>query len=298
MAKSPLNGLIIRTAIVRRRGVGFIYACDPEKEKQDVPHAITFRLLDEKFSRGECNYNASSLCVIQSPVPGLVNIAENGYYSVNTASGIVSGDIFERSSPPSSVLRMNGFRSVSAIGARAYAVGYGTLVYRMDELTKWTRIDEGLPSGLNLQAAHGTKEDDFHVVGLRGACWHFNGARWTKIELPTNRNLTAVVHVPNGNVYIAGHGGLLIRGSSDAWRVIDQTATDDNIWDLEWFKDRLYASTLHNVFSLIGDELEAVDFGLNRPDTCYQLSASEGIMWSNGEHDIIAFDGVQWTRVV
>ena len=102
----------------------------------------------------------------------------------------------------------------------------------------------------------------------------------------------------DGKVYIGGHDGTLIRGRDEEWELVEHEITEDDIWDIEWFKEKLYVSTLHNVYQLDGDKLVPVDFGKDKPKTCYQLSAAEGVMWSNGEHDIMSFDGKKWTRIV
>src|SRR5213592_3876104 len=123
MKKSPLKGLLIRTAVVRRLDLGFIYACDPKREDIDDPHTITFKWKAGVVSQGDCNYNAHTACFIEYPELGLVDASEPGYYSVETQNGVTSGDILENSQPPPKKRRrLGGFRSVSEIGGKAYAV--------------------------------------------------------------------------------------------------------------------------------------------------------------------------------
>lgn len=110
--------------------------------------------------------------------------------------------------------------------------------------------------------------------------------------------LTSIKCAPNGIAYIAGHRGVLLQGRNDMWSVVDQTETSDDIWDLEWFIDALYVSTMSNVYRLKQSQLEPVDFGDDRPKSCYQLSAGKDVMWSNGEFDLMSFDGIEWTRIV
>ncbi|AGC47021.1 hypothetical protein MYSTI_05745 [Myxococcus stipitatus DSM 14675] len=298
MAQSSLKGLLIRTAVVRLPGLGYIYAADPKKEKRGVPHTVTFRFKDGVLTRGDANYDAHSLALIAKPELGLVSIAGNGYYSVITAQGSKSGDIFSDSTPAPPTPRISGIRSVSSVEGEAYALGLRGIVYRLTGLKSWARIDEGLPDTFNGQALDGFSAGDLYAVGREGALWQLEGAQWTRREPPTSATLTAVKCAGNGQVYVAGHGGVLLEGRGDSWRAIPHGGTEDNIWDLEWFQDRLYVSTLSHVYRLEGERLEAVNFGADPPKSCYQLSASEGVMWSNGEKDILSFDGTQWTRVV
>jgi hypothetical protein len=296
--KSPLAGLIMRTAVVIRPRYGFIYACDPKKEKKEIPHVIIFAWDDGRFERGDGNYDAHSACAVTAPGPGIVNVSEAGYFNVNSRSGSFTGDIFEKSEPQPEKRRSRGIRSVSEIAGKAYAVGIRGMVYRLDDLAQWSRIDMGLPSSFDAQAIHGTGESNVFSVGTAGQLWHFDGKKWTQKELPTNRNLAAVKCADDGTVFIAGHGGILLRGSGDVWEVIEQEGTDDDIWDLEFFQGKLYVSTLAGLFVLKGDTLGAVTFGRDTPRSTYQLSAAEGVMWSNGEFDVMSFDGKIWSRVV
>ena len=295
--KSPLNSLVIRTAIVREPDVGYIFSCSPQKE-EDIPHTITFRWNAGVFNQGDRNYNAHTACVIKRPELGLVDVSEQGYYSVITPKGMTSGDILESSQPPPNKRRLGGFRSVSEIGGKAYAVGLRGMVYRLDEIKEWTRIDDGLPDNFDIQAINGFAASDIYAVGRNGDFWQYNGKEWTKRDLPTNINLTAVKCAGDGKGYIAGHEGLLIRGRRDNWEVIDHEETNNDIWDLDWFLGQLYVSTLYAVYQLKGDDLEPVNFGNDPPESCYQLSTAEGVMWSNGEYDIMSFDGNTWTRIV
>lgn len=298
MKESPLSGLVIRTAVVRRPDVGYIYAADPKKERDEVPHAITFRWSGGTFKQGATNYDAHSICLISKPDVGLVDIAGAGYYSVVTGKGNTSGDIIDNSRPAAKQKRIGGFRSVEEIDGQAYAIGLRGMVYRLDQPKLWARIDEGLPNTFNGQAIHGFDGADLYAAGRDGQLWQFDGKKWTARELPTNANLTAVRCAGDGNVYVAGHGGMLLRGREDAWEAIRHEETNDDIWDLEWFDRRLYVSTMHAVYRLNNNAFEKVDFGADPPKSCYQLSAAHGVMWSNGEFDIMSFDGQKWTRVV
>lgn len=298
MKDTPLAGLIIRTAVVRSADVGYIYAADKKKEQKDIPHAITFKWTAGKFTRGEANYDASSACIAQHPDVALVNISGAGYYSVISANGNTCGEIFDNSRPPSKERRLGGFRSVNEIAGKAYAIGLRGMVYRLDQVKQWTRIDEGLPKTFDGQAMHGFDANDLYAVGRDGQLWQYDGKQWLQRELPTNVNLTAVKCAGDGKVYIAGHGGLLLRGRNDRWQDIAQQETQDDIWDLEWFEDELYVSTMHALYRLNKNALDKVAFGADTPKSFYQLSAAKGVMWSNGEFDLFSCDGKTWTRIV
>lgn len=298
MRNNPLSGLVIRSAVVRQPDLGFILAGDPKKEAQEIPHTIAFRWNSGTFNRGEAKFSAHSCCIIENPEYGVVKIAGPGFYSVETRSGVTAGNIFDDSQPDPKEPRYGDIRSVSEIGGKAYAVGSEGMVYRLDQLTKWIRIDEELSRSFDIEAIHGFDAFDMYAVGFLGELWHFNGQNWTKRELPTNVNLTAVKCAGDGAVYIAGHDGILIRGREHTWAIIDHEEMTDDVWDLEWFEGELYVSTMSCVYRLKEEELELVDFGDDPPKTCYHLSAAKGVIWSIGEYDIMSFDGQTWRRIV
>jgi hypothetical protein len=298
MSQSFLKGLVIRTAAVRVADVGYIYACDLEKEKAEIAHTLIFRWTPKGIQKGDRNYNAHSVCVIEDPELGYVDLSGQGYYSVNVRSGVTSGDILEKSEPRPAKRRLGGFRSIAAIDNKAYAVGLRGMVYRLDEIAKWRRIDEGLPDTFEGQAIHGFGHSDLYAVGRDGQLWQFDGTQWLHRDLPTNTNLTAVKCAGDDKVYVAGHGGMLIRGRDSQWEVIAEEAIEEDIWDLEWFEERLYISTMQTVYQLNKNGPERVDFGVDIPKSCYQLSAAKDVMWSNGEFDIMSFNGKKWSRVV
>lgn len=298
MSDTPLKGLVIRAAVARKPGLGFIYAADPEKEADEVPHAITFKYRNGSFTRGEANYDAHSLTAITKPDPGLIDVSGAGYYAANMASGMTLGDIFDQSAPPPPKPRTTGIRSVATVAGQAYAIGLRGMVYRFDGPKRWTRIDDGLPESFEGQAIHGFSDSEIYAVGRDGAMWQFDGHNWLQRDLPTSVTLTCVHCAGDGNVYLGGHRGTLLRGRGDSWAIIDHGETEDNIWDVEWFIDRLYVSTMAHLYHLDGSTLAEVDFGADRPKTCYQLSVGEGVMWSVGEFDIMVFDGTRWARIV
>lgn len=295
--KMPWQGLVIRTAAVRLPDAAYVFAFDLDKEKEDIPHAFVFRWTPSTVQKGDRNYNAQSVCLIQNPEPGYVDISEQGYYSITSRRGMVSGDIVDDSEPRAAKRRLGGFRSVTEIAGRAYAVGLRGMVYRLDTIKKWARLDEGLPDTFNIQAIHGFSDVDVYAVGRGGGMWSFDGNSWIRRDLPTNVNLTTVKCADDDVVYAAGYKGMLIRGRGDSWQIVEQDVIDDDIWDIEWFSNCLFLSTLQGVYRLDGNRLVEVDFGNDRPKSCGQLSVGPGVMWSIGAYDIMSFDGQKWTRI-
>lgn len=298
MTKRPFKDLILRTAVVNSPRCGFIYACDPKLERRGKPHAFVFLWNEGKVERGDCNYDAHSACLIDHPEDGTVDISEVGYYTADIEDDRVTQDLFENSTPRSKERRARGLRAVREIGGVAHAIGIRGMVYRLDALDRWTRIDDGLPRSFEGQAIHGFGRSELVAVGLEGSVWRFDGKAWRRQDVPTTRNLTAVACAAKGTVYVGGQSGTLLRGQRGRWALIEHGDMAEDIWDLEWFKGKLYVSTLDGLFVLDGDHLRPVVYGKHSPKSTYQLSACKDVMWSNGETDLMEFDGAAWARIV
>lgn len=290
--------LQIRTGVVRQSTLGVLLAADPKKEEREELHTHFFKWKTGTFSAGTFNFSAHAACEIREPRPAIVMVASQGEFCVSSSGGIEYGNIFIKSQPGSNDERFGSFRSVANVAGRAHAVGLRGMVYRLDEWVRWTRIDEGLPRIFDIEAIHGFEDAELYAVGQRGLMWERTPKKWERRETPTNVHLNAVICAADGTVYVGGCKGVLLRGRHDAWTVIEHEAFTNDIWDLEWFEDKLYVSTQAGVYRLNKEQLERVDFGEDAPQSTHWLSAAEGVLWSIGQRDVMSFDGRRWTRVV
>jgi hypothetical protein len=197
--------------------------------------------------------------------------------------------------------------SASSIGEKIYAVGMGRQVYRRDGRDQWTAIDEQIrpakgdttPYGFDTIA--GFSETDIYAAGRYGEVFHFDGKTWTRLPVPTDQIIVHACCAGDGNVYLCGRTGLLLKGRGEQWKIINHGKRDD-LWNLCWFNDRLYVATMKDVFWLSeeadGDYLNNVEWtNDDKPSTCLRLSAADGVMWSIGAKDVLSFDGTTWTRI-
>lgn len=293
---SPLAGLLVRAAVVRDPALGFVLACDPKLAAADVDHTISFRWKSGVFNAGRAKYSAIALCIVERPEYGVVKVSASGVYSVETRAGIAVSNLFRDASPARSSPRFGDLRSVVAIDGRAYAVGFEGMVFRLDGPNRWARIDEGLPESFDIEALDGFTDDELYAVGFGGQAWARVNQVWEPLDVGVNTVLTSVHCSEHGDVHAAGHRGVLIRGRGAMWEVLPQDMKKD-IWGLAWFGGQLYVSTLSGLYRLVDDLLEPVDFGADPPKTTYRLSAANGVLWSIGAKDLMAFDGVRWSRI-
>ena len=294
MKKQQLSDLNIRTGAVRNSDIGYILACDPEMDENEVLHTNVFRWESGNFEEGFSNFSAHTCCVISVPNPAFIQLAGFGEYGISTAKGNFAGNIFDGQPEQA---KQGVFQIVTEIGGIAHAAGLGGIVYRLDEFVKWVSMDKGLPGSLNIWAIDGFDAGDIYAVGDAGALWHFDGRKWFDCDPPTNVNFNAVKCAGDGNVYIAGNDGHLLCGGANTWNFLAEDDTHETFWDIEWFEGELYLSTMSFVYRLKNGGLDLVDFGDDTPGTCYHLSTAKDVMWSIGAKDVMKFDGKTWTRI-
>ena len=297
MRKNSLNGLVIRGAALRTANAAYLYTADPEKEANEIPHAVSIKYVDGSITKFDVNFDAHALTFISKPEPGIIVISGAGYYSSVLMSGTRSANIFDESSPKPPTPRMSGLRSISTIAGQAYAVGLRGMVYRFEKIKKWERLDDGLPETFDIQAIHGLSDKDIYAVGRNGQIYHFNGNEWTICPVVTSHNLTSIFVAADGTAYVVGHGGVILKGRSDQWQLIDSGEITENFWSVHEFKGDIYVSSMQNLFKL-QDGLIPVDFGGDNPSSCYQLTSCDEVLWSVGEFDVMSFDGKEWKRII
>jgi len=288
------------TGAVRRRDVGYLVLSEDKLRRKKIPHSgFVVWQAGKWFDCGEGDWNTTSAIVIRRPKEQLVVLGEFGAMMF-----VGSGDQHQEiiAAPDSSVEDRGPLRCVRLIGERLYVVGMDRQVYRRDGLNKWSAIDEGArPTGksddvVGFETVDGFSEKEIYAAGWEGEIWFYNASKWRQLHSPTNLILTSLC-CGGELAYACGQTGLVLEGRKDKWRVIEQDVTEDDIWGLAWYNGALYLSTMSAVYRLQKGKFELVEMGEDEPKTCYHLSAADGILWSIGSKDVMAFDGKKWTRI-
>ncbi|QDH69209.1 WD40/YVTN/BNR-like repeat-containing protein [Marilutibacter alkalisoli] len=289
------------TGAVRFHDLTYVAMSGDELDREKISHAY-FSEWDAGTWRdlGKTSWPIAGMAIARKPMQQMCAV---GLYGQVKLAG--SGDLHEEQigTSPDAIRARGPLRGVRTIGEHVYAVGMNRQVWRRDDAHQWRSIDEGARPAtdshavVGFEAVDGFSETDIYAVGWDGEIWHYDGSAWQQKPSPTNIVLTRVLCADDGTVYASGRKGLLLGGRGDSWEVIDHASMIDDIWDLAWYQDKLYLSTMYGLFTLDQDKLLAVDFGEDLPDSCYRLSASDGVLWSIGSKDIMAFDGDSWARI-
>jgi hypothetical protein len=191
------------------------------------------------------------------------------------------------------------------IGDHLYVVGMERQVYKRDSSGDWTRADKGTLSPVDskgkagFNSIHGLDESTLLAVGQGGEIWRCVNDEWKKEDSPTDNDLRCVRILGPNLAYATGDNGTLLRWDGARWHAIDQNATENGMWGIQAFNDKLYIATDDGLFVLGSDD------GLSKVFTipgvvpaCKHLHANDGALWSFApKHVAWTEDGVTWHNV-
>jgi len=260
--------------------------------KDEIEHARFIGFDRGNFGHnGDRNWRGIALCVAKLPSERMVAIGEDGQVFT-----YVGGKHTDETIQPQPVC----LRNIGVVDGYAIACGMKRQVYRRSAENSWTAMHapapkEGQNAGFEAIAGYSIKET--YAVGWNGEIWEWDGGQWLNRTSPTNLILTGLACAGDGNVYICGQHGTLIRGRHDLWDIIDLEKFVEDLWDTHWFNDTLYLATMTGLYTFTSAGIRPVDFGSDAPATCYRLTSAENVLWSVGTDDVFCFDGKQWTRI-
>ena len=193
------------------------------------------------------------------------------------------------------------FFCLREVDGRLYACGTQNQLLRQ-EPGGWVEQDQGLYAPLQAQvdrtlfALDGFAHDDLYAVGMQGAIWHWDGNAWHALGSPTNVTLHSLLCAPDGEVYIGGAGGVLLRGRRDrGWSDIgDESLCRHTIESLAWFRDRLYAAGQTALLCWDGTDLRKVVTPAYEDAGFLSLDACAEALWSVGNDYLLSYDGQRW----
>lgn len=300
--KKITDGASLRTGCLRNRELSYLVtsvdSVDPE-----VPHTNFYTWEMEGADKGiggdTWNWVAISCCLSHKPKEQCITLGDDGHVNL-----VGSGeDLYEQI--PDLDDRSGDLREVRAIDGIPYVVGSNRQCFRRPKAGMWERFDQGLPPGgmdlPGLESIHGFNADELYAVGWNGEIWERSKRtkdRWKLAAQPTNLAFLRVLCAGDGHVYAAGQAGVIFRGRGSTWELIEHGDTEEDLYDLEWFADKLWVSTQYGLYVLEYGHLVAVDFDGEPPSTCNHLSTADGLLWSIGAKDVMQFDGKEWTRIL
>lgn len=284
---------------VRYKDLVYICVCDDKLLEEKAFHS-SYTAYDqgEWLDAGDRYWHTVSMSVVKHPKEQMIAVGEYGQ-AWFCGSDDQHEEIIQEGKLTAK--ERGSLRVACSIEGRAYAAGMERQVWRRDGVNKWVAIDEtmrpkpGLKSIVGFEGIDGFSAKDIYVGGWSGEIWHWDGKKWKSVDSPTNAILHNLV-CGDEHVYAVGRLGLVVRGRGSRWKVLEQEVSED-LRGLAWYRGKLYAASLTQLYVLEGDQFVPVDFEDDRPHTCGHLSAADGVLWSIGSKDLFQFDGKEWTRI-
>lgn len=195
---------------------------------------------------------------------------------------------------------LSGIVKLATIGDLVWACGMGRLVLRRELDGTWTNVSAPDPNleegviGFNGIAGIG---DDVTAVGWAGEIWMRATDRWEAQESGTNTNLNAVSVAADGQVVAVGDNGTVVVGRRNQWSVLDINI-DFNFQGVCHFGDEVFVCSDFDLYRLEkGRLLKETRFkNGDEPDSCLNLIAGKGSVFSQGERQVFRYVEGTWTR--
>lgn len=260
--------------------------------EEGTAHASVIGIYEGNWVDGaNVDWDSTAIANAKYPSARIVLIGEDGDVCTY-AAGKPTKEVIE---PEPKMIR-----NAATIDGYVVACGMRRQVYKRVDEDRWLDISAPFSEAsdeVGFEAIAGFSSDEIYAVGWNGEIWEYDGSAWADRGSLTNITLTSVCCAEDGRVYVAGQQGTLLTGRHNKWEVIEwDEETDDDLWGLCWFDDKLYVATMKNLFTLDGNLLVAVDFGDVKVSSCYSLSTAEGVLWSVGNEDVLSFDGSDWQK--
>lgn len=255
----------------------------------DIPHSSIIAMDGGKWADAfNTNWNATAIAIARQPTEKMILIGEDG--QVCSYAGGVRTD-------EKKLAGVGMIRSATTIGGCVYACGMKRQVYKRIGESEWTELSAPCSKGerVGFEAIAGYSETEIYAAGWNGELWMFDGSRWRETRIRTHSTLTSICCAADGQVYVAGQGGVLWAGRHDRWQAIEvENGSGSDVWGLCHFDGRLLLSTSNQLYALKDRQLEAIDLGELEASTFFDLTEAEGVLWSVGSHDLLAYDGTEW----
>lgn len=291
MGQSISNFCVFIDGAARFKDLIYLIAKDRGLAEQHIEHSRFIAFDRSEFCHmGDRNWSAVAVSVAKQPSEKMIAVGEDG--DVFTYVGGTSTDEIIDPRPVC-------LRSVNVVDGFAIACGMKREVYLRTNENTWIAMHAPTPAqneSAGFEAICGFSMNEIYATGWNGEIWQWSGSIWLQHANLTNLILTGMC-CDNEDVCICGQEGTLIRGRKDHWELIDMPSVTEDFWDICWFDGKLYLATMTMLYMFDGKNIELVDFGTDRPSTCYRLSVAEDVLWSTGSDDVFCFDGEIWTRV-
>ncbi len=224
------------------------------------------------------------------------------------------GQEWEKDVEPPSDFNQMMFSRARVIAGKLYGASVYRMMYRRDGINQWTRLSNGLPSIETMYNENdnpgfydmdGFAENDIYAIGENADFWHWDGHIWTRIELPTDKDIDSICCGGDGVVYLNVGRNEIIFGRNNQWDKILHNQ-NDSFNNMCWFQDRIYMATgeTHTIQSTLF-ELKEGNFSKSRlnklkhkPYRCTFMDANSEVILMGTRREIAIFNGEHFKTIL
>lgn len=302
-----LKGFTFASCHVRTRAIlGFTAKTWPNNDPLEQRETAVFFYYPEKPDsrkwgvRGIGHATGVSGCATFKPEERWIFLTDDGQvYVVGKGD-----DDYESPISAKPVLYFSNVKSVR--NGHAIAVGPNRHVFVRRGPNHWIRLDAGLyPQGeaTNLEYAgfsdiDGFSEQDMYACGGHADLWHYDGNRWTQVDLPTNAVLESVCCGEDGFVYVTTNLREVLRGRGSAWDVITDGQPDEPLESIASYNNEIIVSTNSGLYIVDANGFRPAGLGEPKMKSKAHLAAGDGILLIAGGDEAAMFDGSHWTVIL
>ena len=257
-----------------------------------------FTHINEQWGKTDLDFQCKSLTYLNEPsrnYRGWWILGRNGEVQEISTAGThkeqIEGAGLNYSEP------YGYLEAIKNIDGSLHACGYGRQVYRRVG-DSWVSLSDSIltrDTARGFFDIDGLSEKNLYAVGWQGDIYFYDGRGWYRDESPTNAHLAGVKCLPDGQVWVCGNRGVVLCGAFGNWHLVDSNSFENNWYSIELFEGTPYLAGNNFLAKVEHNRIVPVDTGLKYQITTHKLHAREGILWSIGEEDILAFDGKIWT---
>ncbi|MBT8399776.1 MAG: hypothetical protein KJO98_04810 [Rhodothermia bacterium] len=188
---------------------------------------------------------------------------------------------------------------------RLMAVGAALQVYTSKDGYRWNSSHIPVSGTLEELANHGLESMCAHAgrgtycVGWAGDAFLHDRNHWSQLSVPTNVDLYAVHCGDDGNVYMCGEEGVLLKGIESGWTLFENEVTTERFWGIATFGGRTVVSSDYLLYEIKDDQLVPFSYSEEDhvPTYTNTLSVGKDILWSVGSKQLFQYDGKRWTEL-
>ena len=245
-------------------------------------------------------------------ISGFSELPDNESVYVSMEGGVVTSEGVENKIPSGKQGPKRGaIKRLRTIDGYLYFCGGNRSVGKRLGRNQWENLCINLPKDTHKSAyltmgfkdIDGFAADDIYCAGGQADVWHYNGATWRQIQLPTNIDLESLVCAGDGQVYISGEQGLTFVGRGDHWQAIPNTVNSMLPFkDMVWYEDRVWCTNSHGTWTIYKDRFNRYQMEKQSlPGKMHvysgSLSARDGVLLLAGPNGAAFLENGQWTVI-